>query len=96
MEFRILGTVEAWAGGKQVDLGSRKQRLVLAVLLLEPNRMVPLDRLVDLVWGEDVPASARASIQTLVSRLRAALRQVATGPPSSAGEQATSYTWIRS
>ncbi|WP_444947858.1 BTAD domain-containing putative transcriptional regulator [Micromonospora ureilytica] len=80
MEFRILGTVEAWAGGRRVDLGSRKQRLVLAVLLLEPNRMVPLDRLVDLVWGEDVPASARASIQTLVSRLRTALRQAGDGP----------------
>ncbi|RQX07764.1 transcriptional regulator [Micromonospora inaquosa] len=80
MKFRILGTVEAWAGRERVNLGSRKQRLVLAVLLLEPNRLVPLDRLVDLVWGEEVPASARASIQTLVSRLRAALRQAGDGP----------------
>ncbi|WP_329101388.1 tetratricopeptide repeat protein [Micromonospora sp. NBC_01699] len=79
MEFRILGAVEAWAGGKRIDLGSRQQRLVLAVLLLEPNRLVPLDRLIDLVWDEEAPASARASIQTLVSRLRAALRQADDG-----------------
>ncbi|MEV0154306.1 tetratricopeptide repeat protein [Micromonospora sp. NPDC050686] len=80
MEFRILGAVEAWAGGKRANLGSRKQRLVLAVLLLEANHLVPLDRLVDLVWGERAPASARASVQTLVSRLRAAFRQVGDGP----------------
>ncbi|MET8312301.1 winged helix-turn-helix domain-containing protein [Micromonospora sp. NPDC005173] len=80
VEFRILGAVEAWAGGKRGDLGSRKQRLVLAVLLLESNQLVPLDRLVDRVWSERTRASARASVQTLVSRLRAAFRQVDDGP----------------
>jgi DNA-binding SARP family transcriptional activator len=74
MDLRVLGAVEAWSGGVQLDLGSRKQRLVLAVLLLEANRLVPLDRLVDFVWGTAPPPSARGTVQALVSRLRAAFR----------------------
>ncbi|HEX5595532.1 MAG TPA: BTAD domain-containing putative transcriptional regulator [Micromonosporaceae bacterium] len=75
MEFRVLGPVEAWSDGVRVDIGSRKQRLVLAVLLLEANRLVPLDRLIDLNWTQDPPASARSTVQVLVSRLRAAFRR---------------------
>ncbi|TDB73239.1 BTAD domain-containing putative transcriptional regulator [Micromonospora sp. KC721] len=75
MEFRILGSVEAYSAGVPLDLGTRRQqRLVLAVLLLEPNRAVPMDRLIDLVWGSTPPASARGTVQALVSRLRTALR----------------------
>lgn len=88
MEFQILGSVEARADGKHINLGSRKQRLVLAVLLLEANRLVSMDRLVDLVWEHDAPASARASIQTLVSRLRAAFRQAVAGGPEITGQGA--------
>ncbi len=75
MEFRVLGTVELWAHGVQVDLGGRQPRLVLATLLLEPNRVVAVDRLIDLVWGPAPPRSARGTVQALVSRLRTALRQ---------------------
>ncbi|SFW83136.1 AfsR/SARP family transcriptional regulator [Amycolatopsis australiensis] len=79
MEFRVLGAVEATADGAPVDLGSRKQRLVLAVLLLEAGRPVSLDRLVDLLWPTAPPASARNTVQALVSRLRAVFR-AADGP----------------
>ncbi|OKJ89943.1 AfsR/SARP family transcriptional regulator [Amycolatopsis sp. CB00013] len=74
MEFRVLGAVEAWAGGVPVDLGSPKQRLVLAVLLLEAGKPVPRDRIIDLLWPEEPPASARNTVQALVSRLRAVFR----------------------
>ncbi len=74
MEFRVLGAVEAWAGGVPVELGSPKQRLVLAVLLLEAGRPVPRDRIIDLLWPEEPPASARNTVQALVSRLRAVFR----------------------
>ena len=60
MEFRVLGAVEAAADGVPVDLGSRKQRLVLAVLLLEAGRPVSLDRLLDLLWPT-APRPARAT-----------------------------------
>ncbi|MEV4053116.1 BTAD domain-containing putative transcriptional regulator [Amycolatopsis sp. NPDC049688] len=76
MEFRVLGAVEATADGDPVDLGSRKQRLVLAVLLLETPHPVALDHLVDLLWPDDPPASARNTVQALISRLRAAFRAV--------------------
>ncbi len=79
MEFRVLGAVEATADGAPVDLGSRKQRLVLAVLLLETGRPVAMDRLVDLLWPDDPPASARNTVQALISRLRAVFR-AAGGP----------------
>ncbi|MBP2340809.1 DNA-binding SARP family transcriptional activator/DNA-binding transcriptional ArsR family regulator [Saccharothrix coeruleofusca] len=87
MDLRVLGAVEAWSAGRRLDLGSRKQRLVLAVLALEANRSVPVDRLIDLVWGPAPPASARGTVQTLVSRLRTAFRQ-ADDPPEIANEGA--------
>ncbi|MET7709755.1 BTAD domain-containing putative transcriptional regulator [Micromonospora sp. NPDC005413] len=75
MEFRVLGPVEAWTHGVRVDLGGRQPRLVLAALLLEPDRVVAVDRLIDLVWDQAPPRSARGTVQALVSRLRTALRR---------------------
>ncbi|HEU5333260.1 MAG TPA: AfsR/SARP family transcriptional regulator [Actinocrinis sp.] len=79
MEFQVLGPVQAWAEGRPLDLGERKQRMVLAVLLLEPNQLVLLDRLVDLLWPEDPPSSARRIVQAHVSRLRTAFLQAGDG-----------------
>ncbi|MFR9777594.1 BTAD domain-containing putative transcriptional regulator [Micromonospora sp. MS34] len=76
MEFRVLGAVEVWCDGARVDVGGRQPRLVLAALLLEPDRVVPVDRLVDLVWGQSPPRSARGTLQALVSRLRATFRRL--------------------
>jgi ABC-2 type transport system ATP-binding protein len=73
VEFRLLGPVEVWAGGHRIDLGPQKQRFVLAVLALQVNRLVPVDRLVDLTWGEAPPPSARHAIHDRVSRIRGAL-----------------------
>ncbi|MET8310780.1 AfsR/SARP family transcriptional regulator [Micromonospora sp. NPDC005173] len=70
MEFRLLGAVEAWTGDQQVDLGPRQQRLILAILALNVNRLVPLDRLVDLTWPEWPPPTARHAIHVRVSQLR--------------------------
>ncbi|GAA1641526.1 BTAD domain-containing putative transcriptional regulator [Catellatospora bangladeshensis] len=73
MEFQVLGPVQASVGNRRIELGDRKQRLVLAVLLLEPNQLVPLARLVDLLWRESPPTTARRVVQSHVSRLRSAL-----------------------
>jgi DNA-binding SARP family transcriptional activator len=72
-EFRLLGTVEARADGTRLDLGGPRPRAVLALLLLDANRIVSSDRLIDSVWGEDAPASAAATLQSYVSRLRKAI-----------------------
>ncbi|MDI2132954.1 AfsR/SARP family transcriptional regulator [Yinghuangia seranimata] len=73
MEIRLLGGVEACVGGTKVELGPPGQRFVLAVLALEANRVVPLQRLVELRWPDEAPPTAVHAIRAAVSRLRAIL-----------------------
>lgn len=73
MEFGLLGDVEVRVDGRVVDVGHARQRCVLAVLLVEVNRLVPVDVLVERVWGERVPHRARNAAAGYVSRLRQAL-----------------------
>ena len=75
MEFRILGPLEVWDEGREVSLGGPKPRALLAVLLLHLNEVVPTDRLIDELWGEDSPEDAAAALRVNVSRLRKALPQ---------------------
>jgi len=70
MELRIPGPLEVVAGGKTLDLGGQKQRAVLAMLLLEPNRVVATSRLVDALWEDEPPESAAKAVQVYVSQLR--------------------------
>jgi DNA-binding SARP family transcriptional activator len=73
MEFRILGPLEVWDKGGEVSLGGQKPRALLAVLLLRHNEVVPADRLIDELWGEDSPERAGGALRVNVSRLRKAL-----------------------
>ncbi|HZM76448.1 MAG TPA: BTAD domain-containing putative transcriptional regulator [Candidatus Limnocylindrales bacterium] len=73
VDLRVLGPVEAFADGRPVNLGPRKQRLMLAVLALEANQVVPIDRLVELMWPESPPRTAVHAVQVCASRLRAVL-----------------------
>ncbi|WP_141204664.1 AfsR/SARP family transcriptional regulator [Streptomyces griseorubiginosus] len=73
VRFAVLGPVSAWRGAVEVDLGPPRQRAVLAVLLLAEGGRVPVDRLVDALWGAAPPASAVGSVRTYVHRLRRAL-----------------------
>ena len=72
MRFEVLGPMRASTGGRQVALGSHEQQRLLALLLAAPAGLTA-DRLVDELWGEVPPASARHLVQVYVSRLRAAL-----------------------
>ncbi|MFE4499784.1 BTAD domain-containing putative transcriptional regulator [Rhodococcus sp. NPDC056743] len=77
MIYRLLGPLEVArspAASDVIDLGPRKQRTVLAVLLLNRGRVVSTDRLIDALWQNDAPASAISSIQAYISNLRRALR----------------------
>ncbi|MEU0165201.1 BTAD domain-containing putative transcriptional regulator [Streptomyces iakyrus] len=75
MDFQLLGPFAARHEGRPVLLGSRRQeRCLLAVLLLHAGHSVPTGRLIDLLWDDAPPASARATVHTYVGRLRAALR----------------------
>jgi DNA-binding SARP family transcriptional activator len=73
LEFRILGPLEVSDETGHVALGGPKQRSLLAILLLEAGRVVPTDRLIDLLWGDQAPRTATASLQNAVGRLRRAL-----------------------
>jgi DNA-binding SARP family transcriptional activator len=73
VECRVLGPLEVRAGGWPMPLGGRKQRLLLATLLLAGGRPVSADRLVDVLWGEDAPSTVRNTLQAHVSGLRRAL-----------------------
>lgn len=73
LEYRLLGPVEARSDGHRLSLGGPKPRALLATLLLRPGRVVSTRALIDTVWGDEPPDTARALIQTYVSGLRRAL-----------------------
>jgi predicted ATPase/DNA-binding SARP family transcriptional activator len=70
VQFRVLGPLEATGDGRQLRLGGRRSRAVLAALLLECGRHVRTDALVEAVWGEGAPATAVKGVQKYVSFLR--------------------------
>ena len=73
IDIRVLGPVEVWRGDIQVALVRRQQRMLLGVLAIEANKIVPVDRMITLLWDEQTPRNARAILQTRVSELRSAL-----------------------
>lgn len=73
MRFSILGPLEVVQGDSPVDLGRPKQRALLALLLVSANRVVPLDRLVELLWEGEAPPQATGAVQAYVSNLRRVL-----------------------
>jgi DNA-binding SARP family transcriptional activator len=78
VEFRTLGPVELLVAGDRLDLGPARQRAVLAVLLVDAGRVVPIETLVDRVWGERPPQQVRNVVYTYVTRLRRILEQAVT------------------
>jgi DNA-binding SARP family transcriptional activator len=70
VEFRILGPLEVTAGSERLDLGGARQQIVLATLLLGAGKVVSVDRLLEAVYGEDLPPTARTQAQMSVSSLR--------------------------
>jgi YVTN family beta-propeller protein len=83
VKFRLLGRVEARSDGRELALGGPKQRALLAMLLLDANRTVSRDRLIDGLWGEHPPPTAAHTLDNYVSRLRKALggERLSRNPP---------------
>jgi SARP family transcriptional regulator, regulator of embCAB operon len=78
--FGVLGPLLMTANGTPMPLGAPKQRAVLAMLVINRNRPVGVDALINAVWGEDPVPAARISIQTHVSNLRRLLRTAGVDP----------------
>ena len=72
VKIALLGEVTAQVDQRLVDLGTPRQRCVLAALAVDAGQLVPADRLVGRVWGVDTPLRGRATLQTHISRLRGA------------------------
>jgi DNA-binding SARP family transcriptional activator/tetratricopeptide (TPR) repeat protein len=79
VEYRLLGPVSVYHRSTVVGLGSSRNRSILAALLLEANRVVPVERLIAAAWDDDPPAGARVQAQNRVSALRKALRSAVPG-----------------
>ena len=73
MRFRILGTLEVRASGARVTLASPRQQRALAVLLLNANTVVPVERMIDALWEDEPPATAVKQVRNCVSALRGRL-----------------------
>jgi DNA-binding SARP family transcriptional activator len=70
VRFHLLGPLTVTVGGQALPLGGAKQRVLLAHLLLNANRMVSPGQLIDTLWPDEPPTSATANLQTYVWRLR--------------------------
>jgi DNA-binding SARP family transcriptional activator/MFS family permease len=70
LQFRVLGTLEVTNDGDRVALPSTRHQRVVAALLLTPNSVVPLSKLVEAVWDDEPPATAVKQVQNCVSVLR--------------------------
>jgi DNA-binding SARP family transcriptional activator/tetratricopeptide (TPR) repeat protein/energy-coupling factor transporter ATP-binding protein EcfA2 len=70
VEFRILGPLEFTHDARCIPLAAARERIIMAMLLLEAGHVLPIDRLIEGVWGDEPPTTARGQIQNCVSTLR--------------------------
>jgi DNA-binding SARP family transcriptional activator len=84
VEFRILGPLEVVEDDEPVALGTLKERLVLGVLLLHANEFVSRERLIDDLWGEAPPPTARKAVNVYLSKVRKALSGAGADPITTA------------
>src|SRR5277367_982745 len=74
LEYRVLGPLEVVrAGGSAIGLGGPRQRGLLALLVLRAGEVVPSERLIEDLFGEDAGERVANSLQTAISRLRRTL-----------------------
>ncbi len=73
LDYRVLGDLQVLDDGREVQITAPKARAALLLLLLHARKVVSADRMIDALWPEDPPASARKLVQVYVSQLRSAL-----------------------
>ncbi|MFD7229234.1 BTAD domain-containing putative transcriptional regulator [Streptomyces sp. NPDC059881] len=78
--YRVLGPLEVTgASGEECRIPRGRQQVVLGALLLEANRVVSTESLIDAIWGEEPPVTARTQVQTCISALRTSLAVIGEG-----------------
>jgi DNA-binding SARP family transcriptional activator len=73
VDFSILGPIEVWSGSRAVPVSGAKRRALLGLLVVNANRAVKADALIEHVWGSSAPDAAAATLQSHVSQLRKVL-----------------------
>jgi DNA-binding SARP family transcriptional activator len=73
VHIKVLGPIEVTEEGREIRLAGQRQRALLAALVLDLGRTVPVSRLVDVLWGGSPPPTARAKVQAHVSAIRQAI-----------------------
>jgi DNA-binding SARP family transcriptional activator len=81
--FGLLGPVKAWSGGEELEIGTPHQRGVLAMLLLNEGKQVPVESIVNALWGTAAPAGALRTTRSYISRLRSVLESADSAASSS-------------
>lgn len=76
IDFRVLGPLQLGGENQCVHLRSRRQQVMLAALLLNPNRLVTVDSLINAVWDDHPPHGARHQLQNCAWKLRCRLRDL--------------------
>ncbi|GAA2789964.1 AfsR/SARP family transcriptional regulator [Nonomuraea dietziae] len=76
--FSLLGPLQVMDSAREIPIQAAKQRAILAVLLLRPNRVVTFDLLKSELWAAGPPTTAKTSLQTYVYRLRQAIAPLVT------------------
>ena len=76
MRIGLLGTLVVYdEAGRPVRVGGHRVRMLLILLALDAGRVVPTFSLIEQLWEDEPPANSGNALQSLVSRLRTALRQ---------------------
>ncbi|WP_166350885.1 BTAD domain-containing putative transcriptional regulator [Phytoactinopolyspora limicola] len=92
MRFGVLGPLAVWtAEGRLIRVPEVKVRILLTHLLISNGRVVPADRLIDDMWGANLPANPNGALQTRISQLRRVLDDAAPGGRSVVASQAPGY-----
>ena len=79
MQIRVLGQVDVLGAGGEIDVGGPRQRRLLGALAAHPNTVVSTERLVEIVWEDNPPDTARRVFRTYVNRLRRGLEDAEDG-----------------
>jgi DNA-binding SARP family transcriptional activator/tetratricopeptide (TPR) repeat protein len=87
VRFEVLGPLRSWRGDVAIDLGPVQQRVVLAVLLLQQNRAIGRQQVINAVWGDAEPRHAGSLLHRHVSGLRHVL-ELSRYPPAESGQLA--------
>jgi DNA-binding SARP family transcriptional activator len=91
LDFRVLGPLRVLRDGAELGLGGRKQRAVLAALLIRCNRVLAIREIADSVWDADPPATATSIVQVYVSELRRVLAPLHADQPGAIQTVAPGY-----